>query len=98
MEQPKEFKQLAMDTLSARLFEMNTEDEVRNLILGNLDPLKRRSLQAYLTEILDGRCSDAELTALWDKTGTDIMFYTPGGARKYLLKVAEWLSQNGAGR
>ena len=97
MEPPIEFKQLAMDTFSARLFDLNTEDEVRSHILGKLDPLKQRLLHAYLVEILGG-CSDAELTTLWDKTGTDIMFYTPGGARKYLQKVAEWLSQNMSGR
>ena len=35
MEQPKVFKQLAMDTLCANLLDLNTEDEIATTSWGN---------------------------------------------------------------
>lgn len=59
----------------------------------DFEPESRRRLESYLTEILDGRYSDKEINALWDKTGTDIMFFRPEAARAFLLKVRDWFAQ-----
>lgn len=94
MDYSDEFKQLAFDTLIARLLDIETEDGFRDHLLESLKPEQRRRLELYLTEILDGRLSDEEINALWDKTGTDIMFYRPAAARNFLLKVKGWLAES----
>jgi hypothetical protein len=90
---PDEFKKLAFDVLCARLSDVKSEEELRVYLLEDLKSESRQRLESYLTEILDGRYNDKEINALWDKTGTDIMFFRPEAARAFLLKVRDWLAQ-----
>ena len=94
MNYPDEFKKLAFDVLIAHILEIHSEEGIRNHILESLKPQQRQRLELYLTEILDGRMSDEEINALWDKTGTDVMFYRPAAARNFLLKVKGWLAES----
>ncbi|MBA1156740.1 hypothetical protein [Microvirga mediterraneensis] len=94
MNYPDEFKKLAFDVLTADILGIRSLEGIRDHILKGLKPQQRQRLELYLMETLDGHMSDKEINALWDKTGTDVMFHRPAAARNFLLKVQDWLAES----
>lgn len=70
-----------------------SQEEFLRLALDDLFPDQRRELEAALTEILDGRYSDAELDAIWKVSNTDFAFI-PGAIRRSLTRARDWLAQH----
>ncbi|MGO4705800.1 hypothetical protein AB4072_08490 [Microvirga sp. 2MCAF38] len=90
---PDEFLTLAFNLHCTLYEEITSETKLRESLLGSLDKPRQKKLDTYLAEILSSR-SDEEINGLWDKTGTEFMFFRPAAARNFLLKVREWLARD----
>lgn len=96
MKFPDEFKTLAFQMICLYEREIDTEEGIRAGLMRVLTSQEKRRLARFLAEILDGRCSDADLDALWNATGTDIIFARPAATRNFLVMVREWLARSEA--
>lgn len=64
MNNSNEFRSLAMNAFFATYEHIQSEEQIRKLLLGDFKPEELQRLDIYLARILDGRYSDKELSAL----------------------------------
>ncbi len=88
---PKEFVYFGMNFHQDIFLISGTTDQAIVDVLGNFDERERTAMKTFLSNVLDGRFSNAELKGLWGVARPQVGFGGAKGVREFLERTLKHL-------